>query len=71
MVKLPCSRRGNHEVYIVSVTPYIPGVDGVKILLLEHVNCFAINRFSPAMTGIYVKVSIGKQSLFYNHMIIQ
>ena len=22
MVKLPCSRRGNHEMYIASVTPY-------------------------------------------------
>ena len=27
-----------------------------KILLLEHVNYFAINRFSPIMTGIYILV---------------
>ena len=42
-----------------------------KIFLLEHVNYFAINRFSPIMTGIYIMVSIGEQSLFYNHMINQ
>ena len=42
-----------------------------KILLLEHVNYFAINGFSPIMTGISIMVSIGEQSLFYNHISIQ
>ena len=37
---------------------YIPRVDGAKILLLEHVNYFAINRFSPIVTGIYRMVNI-------------
>ena len=30
MVKLPCSKRGNYKMYIVSVTPYMPGADGAK-----------------------------------------
>ena len=30
-----------------------PGQMEQKILLLEHVNYFAINRFSPIITGIY------------------
>ena len=41
-------------MYIASVTPYIPGADGVKILLLEHVNYFASNKIlTKNMTGIY------------------
>ena len=35
------SKRGDHTVYLLGVTPYILGADGVKILLLEHVNYFA------------------------------
>ena len=35
-----------------------PGQMERKILLLEHVNYFAINRFSPSITGMYIMVSI-------------
>ena len=64
MVKLPCSRRGNHMMYIVSVTPYILGADGVKNSLVGACEFFAINIFSPIMAGIYIMVSIGEQLLF-------
>ena len=39
-VKLPCSRRGYHEMYIVSVTPYIPRVDGAKLSLVGACELF-------------------------------
>ena len=39
-VKLPCSRRGYHKMYIVSVTPYIPRVDGAKISLVGACELF-------------------------------
>ena len=32
-LELQCSRRGNQGMYIMSVTPYIPGVDRAKISL--------------------------------------
>ena len=47
MVKHLCSRRGDHEMYIASVTPYIPGVDGTKNSLVGACEYFTINRFSP------------------------
>ena len=69
MVKLLCSRRGNYEIYVASVTPYIPGWMEGKILLLEHVNYFAIHQIlTKNITGICIMVSIGKQPLFYNQL---
>ena len=40
MVKQACSRRGNHMIYIASVTPYIPGVDGAKNSLVGACELF-------------------------------
>ena len=40
MVKLLCSRRGNQRMYIVSVTPYTPGADGVKNSLVGACELF-------------------------------
>ena len=66
-----CAAEGVAEECTLQVFLTSPGWMGQKILLLEHVNYFTINRFSPIMTGIYIMVSIGEQSLFYNRMIIQ
>ena len=59
-VKWVCSRRGNHEIYIASGTPYIPGADGAKNSLVGACELFTNDRFSPIMTGICIMVSIGK-----------
>ena len=40
MVELLCSRRGNRKMYITSVTPYIPGADGVKNSLVGACELF-------------------------------
>ena len=40
MVKRACSRRGNHVIYIASVTPYIPSADGVKNSLVGACELF-------------------------------
>ena len=45
-------------IYIVDVTPYILGMDGAKYSLVGTCEFFAINKFSPIMTGIYIMVSI-------------
>ena len=34
------SRRGNHMVYLMGVTPYIPGADGVKNSLVGACELF-------------------------------
>ena len=51
------SQRGNHTVYMAGVTPYIPGVDGVKNSLVGACELFAVHKFSPIITGIYIMVS--------------
>ena len=72
MVKLPCSRRGNHKMYIVSVTPYIPGADGAKNSLVGACELFCNQQIlTKNMTGICIMVNTGEQSLSYIHMIIQ
>ena len=45
MVKLLCGRRGNHEMYIVNVTPYILGVDGAKNFLVGACELFYNQQF--------------------------
>ena len=40
MVKWVCNRRGNHVIYLVSVTPYITGADGVKYSLVGACELF-------------------------------
>ena len=44
----------------MSVTPYIPGADAAKIPLLEHVNSFTINRFSPRINWNLYKGKYGR-----------
>ena len=59
-------------MYLTSVTPYIPGADGVKNSLVGACELFHNEQIlTNNMTGIYIMVSIEEQSLFYNHMIIQ
>ena len=50
-------------MYIVSVTPYIPGVDGAKNSLVGASELFHNEQIlTKNITGM---VSIGEQSLFY------
>ena len=67
MVKLPCTRRDNRGMYIVSVTPYIPRVAGVKNSLVGACELFHKEQIlTKNITGICIMVSIEERSLFYN-----
>ena len=54
--------KGVSERCIARLLLTSPGWIEQKILLLEHVNYFATNRFSPSMTGICIMVSICDKS---------
>ena len=54
--------KGVSERCIARLLLTSPGWIEQKILLLEHVNSFAISRFSPSMTGICIMVSISDKS---------
>ena len=66
-VKLPCSRSDNRGMYIASVTPYIPGMDGAKNSLVGACELLCNEQIlTKNITGICIMASIGEQSLFYN-----
>ena len=53
------SRRGNHTVYLLGVTPYIPGTDGVKNSLVGACELF---RKRYKVTNTNSKIIHGKSN---------